>query len=174
MTASCRVEKGSKSKNAFLSKGSNNMSNIANITVFDGAATPVSHVLVPVSVTRKDNMITALWREQLTGVPLEGQVSFTTQLEQLKSGTWHYTATVQVPVMESVSGQNSAGYTASPKVAFIDTVKAEGFHSRRSTITGRRLARQILANLMGNISTSVAPVATGFTPELIDQLISAT
>lgn len=150
------------------------MSNIANITVFDGATPPVSHVLVPVSVTRKDNKITALWREQLTGVPLEGQVSLQTELEQLKSGTWHYTATVSVPVMESISGQNAAGYTAAPKVAFVDTERLEGYHSRRSTITGRRLARQLLTNLMGNVTTSVAPATAGFLPELVDQLISAT
>jgi hypothetical protein len=35
------------------------MSDIANIVVYDGAATPVAHTLVPVSVTRKDAEIMA-------------------------------------------------------------------------------------------------------------------
>lgn len=150
------------------------MSNIANVVLFDGAATPVSHTFVPVSVTRQGSKITALWREQLVGVPLEGQVSLQTELEQLKSGVWHYTATVSVPVMESVAGNNAAGYTAAPKVAYVNTERFTGFHSRRSSITERRLARQLLINWMGNVSTSVSAATAGFIPELCDQLISAT
>lgn len=150
------------------------MSNIANITVFDGAATPVSHTLVPVSVTREGKKITGLWREQLAALPVEAQVTFQTTLTELSSGVWQTEAVVSVPVMESVSGQNSAGYTAAPRVAFIDKFKTTGFHSRRSTVSGRRLARQLMVNLLGNVTTSVAPASAGSLPELFDQLISAT
>jgi len=150
------------------------MSQIADITVFDGAATPVSHTLKAVSVTREKQKITALWREANAALPLYAQISAQVNIEVLKSGVTKVSAQVDVPTMESVSGQNSAGYTAAPKVAFVDRFQAISFAHPRSTITGRRLARQLLTNLLGNVSTSVAPVATGFLPEAMDQLLSAT
>lgn len=150
------------------------MSQIADITVFDGAATPVSHVLKAVSVSREKNKITAVWREANASLPVYAQISALVSIETLKSGTTKVYAKVEVPTMESVSGQNSAGYTAAPKVAFVDRFDATSYAHPRSTITGRRLARQILTNLLGNVSTSVAPVSTGFLPEAFDQLLSAT
>jgi len=150
------------------------MSQIADITVFDGAATPVSHTLKAVSVTREKQKITALWREANAALPLYAQISAQVNIEVLKSGVTKVSAQVDVPTMESVSGQNSAGYTAAPKVAFVDRFQAISFAHPRSTITGRRLARQLLTNLLGNVSTSVAPVATGFLPEAMYQLLSAT
>jgi len=150
------------------------MSQISDITVFDGAATPVSHILKAVSVSREKNKITAMWREANAALPVYAQITALISVETLKSGTMKVYAKVEVPTMESVSGQNSAGYTAAPKVAFVDRYDAISYAHPRSTITGRRLARQLLVNLMGNISTSVAPVSTGFLPEAFDQLLSAT
>lgn len=150
------------------------MSQIANITVYDGAATPVSHSLVAISVTREKGKVTALWREQLASLPVYAQVSAVSSIERLKSGIYKTEVRVEVPVMESVSGQNAAGYTAAPKVAYVNTVINTGFFHERSDVTGRRLARQLAVNLMGNISTSVAPVTTGPMPELLDQLVAPT
>lgn len=73
--------------------------------------------------------------------------------------------------MEAVSGQNAAGYTAAPKVAYVNTVQIVGLFHERSTIAERRLVRQLALNIGGNISTSVAAVTTGPVPELIDQMI---
>ncbi len=150
------------------------MSNIANITVFDGAATPVSHTLVAQSVTREKGKVTAEWREGLSGVPVYAQVRLTLTCEKLKSGVYRTEQRVVVPVMETVSGQNAAGYTAAPKVAYENTVVTTGFFHERSDIAGRRLVRQMATNLMGAVATSVTPVTTGFTPELFDQLVSPT
>jgi hypothetical protein len=150
------------------------MSNIADITVFDGAATPVSHTLKAVSVTRTGAQIVAFWRENLTSVPAEAQVNETMKMEQLKSGVWRTESRTVVPVMETVSGQNAAGYTAAPKVAYENTMQTIGFFHPRSDIAGRRLVRQMSTNIMGSVSTSVAPVTTGPAPELFDQLIAVT
>lgn len=150
------------------------MSQIANITVFDGAATPVTHTLVPIQVTRNGNKVEASWRENLTSVPIYAQITAKIQMEVMKSGVTRCSARVEVPVMESISGQNAAGYTAAPKVAYVDTMEAVGFFHERSTIAGKRLVRQLLTNLLGNISTTVTPVATGFLPELFDQLLLPT
>lgn len=151
------------------------MSAQANITVFDGAATPVTHTLVGEGIERlEDGSLVASWKESLAGVPDYAQIRATMTKRKLKSGVFRVTCRVEVPVMESISGQNSAGYTAPPKVAYVDTTEMIGFYSERSVVTGRRLSRQLCVNLMGNISTSVTPVSTGPAPELFDQLIQVT
>jgi hypothetical protein len=151
------------------------MSAQANITVFDGAATPVSHTLVGEGIERlEDGTLVARWKESLAGVPDYAQIRATMTKRKLKSGVFRVTTRVEVPVMESISGQNSAGYTAPPKVAYVDTTEAVGFYHERSVVTSRRLCRQIMVNLMGNISTSVAPQTTGPSCELFDQLIQVT
>ena len=150
------------------------MSAIANITVFDGAATPVSHTLVAIDVARDKGSVTANWREATTGIPVYAQVRATAKLERLKSGVYKTEFRVVVPVMESVSGQNAAGYTAAPKVAYENTVVQTGFFHERSDATGRRLARQLAVNLAGGITTTVTPVQTGPFPELFDLLVAPT
>jgi hypothetical protein len=150
------------------------MAAIANITVFDGAATPVSHTLIPISVTREKGRVFAEWREALAGVPVEAQVRCSMAIEQLKSGVYRSELKVEQPVMETVTNQNAAGYTAAPKVAYINTVNAIGLFHSRSDVAGRRLCRQIAVNLMGNISTSVAAATSGPLPDLYDSLVAPT
>lgn len=151
------------------------MSAQANIIAFDGAATPVSHTLVPLGAYRdtKTNELVASWREAITTLPAYAQISCESRANRLPSGVWKVQLNVTVPVMESVSGQNAAGYTAAPKVAYTNTVRVTGLFHERSTIAERRLARQLAINILGNVATSVAAVTTGPAPELVDQLISA-
>lgn len=151
------------------------MSAQANIVAFDGAATPVSHTLVPADASRdaSSGELIAEWREALTTVPVYAQVRAKTTCKRLASGVYRVATIVEVPVMESVSGQNAAGYTAAPKVAYTNTVQVVGYFHERSTVAERRLARQLAVNIAGSVSTSVTPVTTGVVPELMDQLISA-
>lgn len=150
------------------------MSAIANITVFDGAATPVSHTLTPVSVTRKDDEVTALWREVVASVPTYAQVYASLKLTLLKSGVWKAEFSVVTPVMEAVLNQNAAGYTAAPKVAFEDKCIVIEFAHPRSTVTSRRLNRMMAINIGNNISTSVAAATAGPFSECFDSLIMPT
>lgn len=144
----------------------------ANIVAFDGAATPVTHTLVPVSsATDLDGALTATWGERLSALPIEAQVRAMEKKRKLKSGVEQVSLSVTVPVMESVSGQNSAGYTAAPKVAFEDTIVITGYFSPRSAIANRRLVRQLAVNIFGGVSTTVAPVTTGPSAELFDQSV---
>jgi hypothetical protein len=145
---------------------------MANVTVFDGATTPVSHTLVGEQIEKlADGTVKASYKESLTGVPDYAQVRLTLTKRKLPSGVFRCTSRAEVPVMESISGQNSSGYTAPPKVAYVDTVETVGYFHERGTLAGRRLARQLAVNVMGSISTSVAPVTTGPIPELFDQLV---
>lgn len=151
------------------------MSNIANITVFDGAVTPVSHTLVPVFQGKDaDGVVNALWREQLASLPTEAQVRIEMKQRKLKSGVIETRTRVVVPVMESVSGQNSMGYTAAPRVAYEDAAESVSYAHPRSTIAGRRLAKQILTNLTNNVSTTVAAAVAGPYDEAVSQLIMPT
>lgn len=150
------------------------MSAIANITVFDGAATPVSHTLTAISVTRANGKVTADWREMLASIPAYAQVRAQMTVERLKSGVYKVEQRTVVPVMEAVLNQNAAGYTAAPKVAYENTFVTVGYFSERSLVSDRRLARQMHINIAGNISTSVAAATSGPAPELFDQLVSPT
>lgn len=150
------------------------MSQIANITVFDGAATPVSHTLVPQSVTRDKGTVVAVWREQLASLPTEAQVTATARLTTLKNRTVRAEVLVEVPVMETVTNQNAAGYTAAPKVAFVDRISLIQFQHPRSTITSRRLARMLAVNIGNNVSTSVAAATAGPASELFDAQVAPT
>lgn len=151
------------------------MSQLANITAFDGAGTPVSHTLVGEQIERlADGTIIARWKESLTGVPDYAQIRVTMAKKKLPSGVFRTSIRVEVPVMESVSGQNAAGYTAPPKVAYVNTVDIVGFFHERSLIAERRLVRQLAINVAGNITTSVAAATSGFAPELVDQLLTPT
>lgn len=152
------------------------MSQQANIVAFDGAAVPVTHTFVPVGASSggQGGELTAMWREALTAVPEYAQIRVkTTKTKNLKSGVTRVAIVVEVPVMESISGQNAAGYTAAPKVAYINTIQVVGYFSERATIAEKRLARQLALNICGSVATSVAAVTTGPMPELIDQAISA-
>lgn len=150
------------------------MSAIANISVYDGASTPVQHTLVAVSVVKEKNKVTALWREALVGVPVYAQVTCTMTLERLSSGVYRADCDVAVPVQEVVTGSNSSGYSAAPKVAYVNRVKTTGLFHERSDTAGRRLVRQLAINIDGNISTSVAAATTGPLPELFDLLVAPT
>lgn len=153
------------------------MANIGNIVVFDGAAAPVSHTLVPVDVSKdpKTGAIVAVWREQVASLPTYAQVTVTARLSKSRrSGVWNVDLRVEVPVMESISGQNSAGYTAAPKVAYVDTTGIYGHYHERGTIAGRRLSRQLAVNIGGNVSTSVVAATAGVLPDLFDALVAPT
>jgi len=151
------------------------MSAITNLQAYDGAATPVSHTLVPVSVARDaKGKVTALWREQLASVPVDAQVRASASLERSPSGVSRAELTAVVPIQEVVTGSNSSGYSAAPKVAYENTMRTIGFFSNRSDIAGRRLCRGLHQNILAGLTGTQAIVTTGPSPELFDQLISPT
>jgi len=150
------------------------MSAIANLVAFDGQSTPVSHTFVAASVARLGSDVIASYKEATAGVPEEAQGKVTIKLSKLGSGVNRTSVRVELPVMESISGVNSAGYTAAPKVAYVDTVEVVGYYHPRSVIAGRRGVRQLAVNIMNNVTTTVAAATSGPVPELFDTLITPT
>lgn len=150
------------------------MSAMTNLVAFDGATTPVSHTLNPLSTEVIASESVSTYRESLATVPDEAQVRCILKKKRMGSGIYRNVLRIEVPVMETVSNQNAAGYTAAPKVAYVDTFEVIGYHHPRSTINSRRLARQLAVNVLGGIAVSVLPVTTGPASELFDSLISPT
>lgn len=150
------------------------MSAIANIAAYDGAATPVLHTLIPVSVTRESGKVVAVWRENVSGVPVYAQVYCVMGLERLKSGIYRAETRVVIPVMEAVLNQNAAGYTAAPKVAYELTDQNIGLFHERADNVGRKTLQQLTLNILGGVTTSVTPVTTGPVAELFQLLVMPT
>lgn len=147
------------------------MAQIANLIAYDGAATPVLHTLKPASPAVSENgEWTVHYLEDVAGVPSYANVWLRAKKKVLPSGVTRVTIRIGVPVMESVSGQNSAGYTAAPLVAFTDEGEFVFYAHPRSTTESHRRLRQIMVNLLGGVTTSVAPVTTGQLQELVDSL----
>ncbi len=149
------------------------MSQINTVTAYDGLSTPVLHTFQPVSITRNGDEVVAVWRETGLAVPMIAQPTLTLKLRRLKNGVWRTERRIVVPVMESVSGQNAAGYTAAPKVAHEVTDIRIGYYHERSSNADRKLARMIGVNLDNGVTTSVAAGA-GYIAELIDMLVMPT
>lgn len=145
------------------------------ITVFDGATTPVSHTLQPVdNKVSKDTRI-AVWRENNAALPVEAQPRIELYQRELGGSRVVETRVVAiVPVMEAVAGQNAQGYTAAPKVAYEDKAELRVLAHRRSTVASRRLCKQMLLNILNNVSTTVTPVSAGVVDEATAQLFMPT
>lgn len=138
------------------------MAQQANITVFDGASTPVSHLMQPVdNKALKDGTRLAIWRELNVALPTEACPRFELRQKVHPSRVVETRARVVVPVMEVAGPANSQGYTAAPKVAYEDTFEQVNYAHPRSTATSRQIAAQMLRNILNNVSTSVTPVSAG-------------
>lgn len=142
------------------------MAQQADITVFDGASTPVSHLLkVQDNKVEANGARVSSWRENLASMPEEASIRLVIYQKTHPSGVKETRTDVTVPVMESVSGQNAQGYTAAPKVAYVDRSVYIQYKHPRSTPTSSRICKQILINLMNNVSTTVPAVSAGVVDE---------
>lgn len=150
------------------------MAQQANITVFDGASTPVVHTLQGDNVEKSTLGTIASWIEQLSSVPGYAQVRAMLIKRKLKSGVMHCVNRIEVPVMESVSGQNASGYTAPPKVAYVDRFEFVSYTDQRSTETSKRIAMQMLLNWSNNVTTTVTPVSAGIVADLHQRNLQVT
>lgn len=150
------------------------MSTIADLTVYDGLATPVAHVLKAVEASRNGNASYAFWRENLSGVPIDAQVRYEAWINRTKAGTFVPRGRLTIPVQEVVTGSNSLGYSAAPKVAHNATIEFVAYFSPRSTEQNRVDCGTMLSNIMrGNSGSFVPQVGGGFGGQLLHWLINA-
>jgi len=144
----------------------------ATLVAYDGESTPIQHSFQVAGVENIGGETLAYYREAITTVPLDAQGRVTLKKKVLASGIHRLAARVEIPIMESISGQNSSGYTAPPKVAYINTMENVGFFSPRATITGKRNVRMLMHNMLNGITTSVALGTSGPFADLFDNSIA--
>lgn len=123
------------------------MSAIANIVINDGQAAPVAHTFYP-QASDPD----AIFRESLAGIALvgNGSVKATAKLSQAAEGMNRVRVVLALPALETVTAQNSAGYTAAPKVAYTNQVSVDFILPNRGTAQQRKDLRVLLSNLLAN------------------------
>lgn len=140
-----------------------------SLAAFDAAATPVVHHYLPEFNDVDNGQYVAKWRELSTSLPVSAQARVTIQEQVLKSGVTVRKMRVEVPVMESATTTGNEGYTAPPKVALVPAMEVTYFSHPRDVTVNQRNVRQLTANLLSGITTSVTPVTTGQIAEFFDQ-----
>lgn len=91
------------------------MSAFTTMSILDAQATPVSHSFSPLDHSND----TYTWRETGTGSVLSAMViSFAKLKAKAGSGLERYRLKLFVPVLETVTGSNSLGYTAAPRLGY--------------------------------------------------------
>jgi hypothetical protein len=119
------------------------MSAIANIAIQDGQGTPITHTFYPIQ-----SGASSYWRENAVGLPLIGQSTVTmTVKEDKKSGLNRVVGVMQLPALETATGANAAGYTAAPKVGYINSFKFEYILPARGTAAQRKDLRVLAMDL---------------------------
>lgn len=122
----------------------------SNITINDGAATPVAHTFTPIGKDDKG----VLWFEQTNPVPaspLEAKRIGYRQYRSTSGGTngvSKMVLTVALPTLETL-GNNSAGFTPPPTLAYRNAVRIEFDLPERGTKQQRKDLRTFVYNLLG-------------------------
>lgn len=91
------------------------MAQLATLSVFDSQATPVAHVFAPANHSASD----FIWRETGTSSVLNAMVLTLSKLPMKKGSDLEKSRVKLVmPVLETITGSNSSGYTAAPRLAY--------------------------------------------------------
>lgn len=122
------------------------MSAIGNIVINDGATTPVAHTFYPVNV----DGATSNWRENQASLPLIGQGTLQVSVRETKNAIKQVHIALTTPALEQITGNNSAGYTAAPKVAYTPLVGVTFNFDGRSTTQQRKDVRVLIMNALAN------------------------
>lgn len=122
------------------------MSAIANIAILDGQGTPATHTFYPVQSDPQ-----AHYRENIASLALIGQgVIAITVLSKASDPLQKVRVMLELPALETVTAQNSAGYTAAPKVAYSNKITMDLFLPARGTAAQRKDLRVLASNLLLN------------------------
>lgn len=123
------------------------MSAIANIVLTDGKATPLSHTYLPLQAGPK-----SVWRENDASLPIVGQGVLSVDSARIRedAGVSIVDFVLTLPALETITAQNSGGYTAAPKVAYDLRVKCSFYLPNRSTVSQRKDLRALFRNFIND------------------------
>lgn len=120
------------------------MAAISNLLINDGV--PVAHTFVPYQTSPP------AWSDSQATLAavLQPSIKLLSIKRDTKQGLMKFTLEVAVPVGEVVTGSNSSGYSAAPKVAFVLKGQLTAFLPLRSTSAQRKDLRSFISNAVGN------------------------
>lgn len=121
---------------------------IGNLTINDGAATPVAHTFAPVGV---DGSL-ATYADRVGGIPV-GYGKITVNLREPSngaSGVYKATVKILVPTLEQTSPSTATGIQPAPTVAFTTAVHMDFLLPARSSQQNRKDALAYAKNLLAN------------------------
>lgn len=117
------------------------MASFAALTVNDYSAT--AHVFSPVSNNGRE----AIWRDGTAGLTvLSAPIISLVVLPSKDRSLERYRVKIVLPAVETITGSNAQGYTASPKLAYQLQVTADFVIPSRATEAQRKDLRTFLVN----------------------------
>lgn len=128
------------------------MSAMTNLLVKDDAATPNESTLLPIT----DSPF-PIWRANAAGIPIDGQIRLSADIQKQKNGSYKVTAKLEVPVMETLGASGtSAGYVAPPKVAYTIPCIFTMFCDKRSVVADRMNALKMMIGILQGATSTTA------------------
>lgn len=109
------------------------MASFANIVIADGQTTPVNHTF---AVKSNDNRVSK-YEDRVGGVPIGyGKLTFT--VTDVNKYNRRVALSIEIPVLEAVSGSNPSGFTPAAAVAYYNKVDISFVTNNRSTVQNRK------------------------------------
>lgn len=121
------------------------MSDISTITIADGKGTPENHVYQPINSGND-----SLFRTATSTLPLIGQELITAKIKKVNPNVNSVVVGIELPALETATDANSSGYTAAPKVAYVNRVTMTFMLPTRGTAAQRTDLRTLAKNLLAN------------------------
>lgn len=127
------------------------MATFANIVINDGAATPVTHTF---AVKSNDNRISK-FEDRAGGVPI-GYGKLTVTIADINKNNRRVSLSIEVPILEAVSGANPSGFTPAAQVAYFNKVDVSFVTNNRSTLQDRKDVLTFVKNALAlDLVTSI-------------------
>lgn len=138
------------------------MSQLAGFSAFNGDATPVEMVFVPIDRSTENGTTTVLYRTDDVGLPENCQVSVTITRSTLKSGVKRTDVRTVVPNYETPVGSTI------PVVISAETFVSTQYTTVKSDTAKRRSARHLHGNVLLGQNWTSAAIASGNIAEVFD------
>lgn len=118
-----------------------------DIVLYDGQTTPVAHTFKPVDRAQAGGGV--LFQDISSGVP-DSYPSIILRGRESESNVFRAYASVEVPIMETISGTNAQGYQALAKQAFVLRARTEYTLDGRAAASARKDLMAYDKNLRSN------------------------
>lgn len=119
------------------------MASFTNIVIDDGATPPTSHTF---AIKSNDNRVSR-YEDRAGGIPL-GYGKLAASISDINKNNRRIEFTIEVPVLEAVSGSNPSGFVPAASVAYYDKVTIGFVTNNRSTTRDREDLLAYVRNLL--------------------------